>query len=781
MIDPDDPQLTTYAAGELSAEDQAIIESALRESPAARGEVEAIRRTLRLLEQALAAEELPRLTDMQRVGIEALITSAHVAAAPVSRGGRWRLWLWTSAGVAASVGVAIIGLRLVEQNAERRAGRMFAARTANTSEQAHLAPREFESAAADQPPSEAGSGQERGEVLAQVEPEHNWGGAPDLFDYDIYRSAGAQQTAPYHYFTGDLKVYVGQNAALVSGSRENVAKVERLLGAEGAAGLSSDPASLSGEAYAAITENPFRDVSADALSTFAIDVDTASYSNSRRLLLNGQLPRKDAVRIEEFINYFPYEYEAPADGEPFAANIEIATCPWTPEHRLARIGLKGRELDLNDRPPCSLTFLLDVSGSMAVQNRLPLMKEALRLLVGELQPHDRVAIVVYAGAAGVVLPSTPASMQRTILASLEKLEAGGGTAGSEGIQLAYDTAAANYMPGGSNRVVLATDGDFNIGITDQGELASLIANQAQRGIFLSVLGVGMGGVRDDTLERLADNGNGHYAYIDDLLEARKVLVSELGGTLFTVAKDVKIQVEFNPQRIAAYRLIGYENRLLSAEDFDDDAKDAGEIGAGHTVTAIYELVPAGEPIPVIAWITNAPTADGRARLTPNADRSGAAPNADDASVSPSSGASGVLDPVAAAPAAGDYPRPLLTWAGSGGGGSPFVAPGEPAQAFCPDEVLALRLRYKEPEGDQSAKLTFVARDGGASFEEASADFRFQACVAAFGMQLRESPYRGTWNLANVEQTARGALGQDAQAYRAEFTELVKQAAALRNQ
>jgi Ca-activated chloride channel family protein len=322
-------------------------------------------------------------------------------------------------------------------------------------------------------------------------------------------------------------------------------------------------------------------------------VDPASYANMRRFLNSGQLPPKDAVRIEELINYFDYAYAQPDDGRPFALHTEVAECPWNHSHRLARIGLKGKEIALDKLPPANLVFLLDVSGSMQSPDKLPLLKSAFKLLVNQLRPQDRVAIAVYASAEGLVLPSTPGSDKKTILEMLDKLEAGGCTAGAAGIQLAYRTARENFIKHGNNRVILATDGDFNVGVSSTSELIRMIEQKREEGIYLSVLGFGTGNLKDSRMEQLADKGNGNYAYIDNITEARKVLVSQMGGTLFTIAKDVKIQVEFNPAKVKAYKLIGYENRLLNKEDFNDDKKDAGELGSGHTVTALYEIIPAG--------------------------------------------------------------------------------------------------------------------------------------------------------------------------------------------
>jgi Ca-activated chloride channel family protein len=355
----------------------------------------------------------------------------------------------------------------------------------------------------------------------------------------------------------------------------------------------ADAVGFNTEAYDRIYGNAFLAVGANPLSTFSIDVDRASYSNVRRFIRGGHLPLKDAVRIEELINYFTYDYPDPIGDHPFSVTTEVATAPWNPLHKLVRIGLQGERIDSGQLPPSNLVFLIDVSGSMQSAAKLPLLKSAFRLLVNELREDDRVALVVYAGAAGLVLPPTSGDQKGRILEAIEALEAGGSTAGGAGLELAYRQAVESYVEGGNNRVILATDGDFNVGPSSDGEMVRLIEEKRELGVFLTVLGFGTGNLKDSKMEKLADKGNGNYAYIDNLLEAKKVLVTELGGTLFTIAKDVKLQVEFNPERVAAYRLIGYENRLLQNEDFADDKKDAGDIGAGHSVTALYEIVPVG--------------------------------------------------------------------------------------------------------------------------------------------------------------------------------------------
>ena len=351
------------------------------------------------------------------------------------------------------------------------------------------------------------------------------------------------------------------------------------------------PPAMNTEEYSRINETGFQVVTANPLSTFAADVDAASYANSRRFIMQGRYPYADAVRTEEFVNYFSYDYEEPQANEPLSINLEYSECLWNQKNQLVHIGLKGKTLSRDEQSSSNVVFLLDVSGSMNQPNKLPLLKKAFKLLVNQLTQNDRVSIVVYAGNVGVVLPSTPGSEKEKILNALEKLRARGSTAGGAGIQKAYEIAAENFIEGGNNRVILATDGDFNVGISSSSELVRYIEEKRNTGIFLTVLGFGEGNYKDSRLQELADRGNGTHAYIDNIMEAKKVLVNELTGTLYTIAKDVKIQVEFNPARVYSYRLLGYENRRLADQDFEDDQKDAGEVGADHTVTALYEIVP----------------------------------------------------------------------------------------------------------------------------------------------------------------------------------------------
>lgn len=471
------------------------------------------------------------------------------------------------------------------------------------------------------------------------------------------------------------------------------------------------------EAYAAVPENDFLRAKENPLSTFSIDVDTASYANVRRFLTGYHRPPPGAVRLEELVNYFSYDYAPPTDDVPFAVHCETAQCPWNTKHHLLRIALKGKIIEKEQRPVSNLVFLIDVSGSMNEPNKLPLVKESLKLLVGELSENDRIAICVYAGAAGLVLPSTTGDNKQVILSALDNLQAGGSTNGGAGISQAYATAVQNFIKGGTNRVILCTDGDFNVGQTSHDQLLKLIEEKAKSGVFLSVLGFGHGNYKDTTMELLADKGNGNYAYIDTLNEGRKVFVEQMTGTLITIAKDVKIQVDFNPAYVAAYRLLGYENRMLKAEDFKDDKKDAGEIGAGHTVTALYELVPPGQDIPA-----------------------------------------GSVDP-------SKYQKKS--------------AASEAAEAEKPsehaDELLTVRLRYKEPDADVSKPLEVPVKADVQEFDKTSVDFQFATSVVQFGMLLRNSKYKGDANWDSVLEIAQGSLGADKNGYRAEFVDLAKKA------
>lgn len=476
--------------------------------------------------------------------------------------------------------------------------------------------------------------------------------------------------------------------------------------------------------YDKVEENPFLPAATNPLSTFSIDVDTASYANVRRFINSGSLPPKDAVRVEEMINYFAYDYREPEGDKPFSIDLDATACPWEPTHRLLRIGLKGREVTNEKRPASNLVFLLDVSGSMMPPERLPLVKQAMRLLVDKLTEKDRVAIVIYAGGSGLALGSTPGNEKEKILRALEELQAGGSTNGAEGIELAYKVAADNFIKGGVNRVILATDGDFNIGVTNQGDLIRLIETKAKTGVFLSVLGVGTDNLKDSTMQKLADKGNGNYAYLDSVDEARKVLVQQINGTLMTIAKDVKIQVEFNPARVASYRLIGYEKRLLRKEDFNNDKVDAGEIGAGHTVTALYEVVPAGSH-----------ATDPAASVPP-------------------------VDPL-------KYQSPSSTAATA------------KTETNASAEMVTVKLRHKKPDGEVSELTERSFTDNGSKFENAAPDLKFAAAVAEFGMLLRDSQFKGKGSFGAVIEWAEEGKGRDTAGYRAGFVEMARKAEHLK--
>lgn len=466
------------------------------------------------------------------------------------------------------------------------------------------------------------------------------------------------------------------------------------------------------EGYAAIMENKFLTTGENPLSTFSIDVDAASYSNLRRYLNAGELPPAGAVRSEELINYFDYQYDGPADQHPFAVHTALMTCPWNNQHQLVSIGLQGKKIPVDKLPASNLVFLIDVSGSMQDENKLPLVKSSLKLLTDQLREQDHVSLVVYAGSAGVVLSPTAGNNKAKIKDAIDALEAGGSTAGGEGIRLAYKMAREAFRKNGNNRVILCTDGDFNVGESSDAAMEKLIEKERESGVFLTVLGYGMGNYQDSKMQLLADKGNGNHAYIDGMAEAKKVLVSEFGGTLFTIAKDVKLQIEFNPSQVQAYRLIGYENRLLAKEDFNNDKKDAGDMGSGHTVTALYEIIPVG--------VANAfkDSVDGLKYQ--------------------------------------QLPVPLINSNAT--------------------EVMTIKLRYKKPDGDKSELLSRTVTKGQLQpFLEANENARFATAVAAWGMLLNQSHFLQQASYEQVLSIAGSALGNDRMGYRKEFLELVKKA------
>lgn len=734
-ISPDDPRLTAFALGELEPDERAAVEAAVQSDPALQAVVEDIRTTASRLEFALASEAME---PAERSPAEAAIVAGHDPAkldgGPATsreftaKITRFPQFYYVIGGLAAACFAVYVALNPVTPRPQPM----------TTVTELKLAPASIGASMPSEATLEADA--------VKNEPARQLAAAADQAQFSPPPAALAP---PRGLVVQKLQENEAKQKSLAKDERErrqwviHQGKVGALMQSQAGGGKESTRKRSAGsrdlavfgvtvsvpeapqqsqpnsEAYAYRADNAFLGAAENPLSTFSIDVDTASYANVRRMLVAGRRPPVDAVRIEELLNYFPYRYTAPTGETPFAATMEVAEAPWAPEHRLVRIGLKGREVSDASRPAANLVFLLDVSGSMNLPNKLPLVKESMRLLVGRLRPADRVAIVVYAGASGLALPSTPVSRANEILSAIDELAASGSTNGAMGIQLAYDVAKANFVAGGVNRVILCTDGDFNVGVTSEGDLVRLIEEKAKSGVFLTALGFGMGNYKDATLQQLADKGNGNYGYVDTRREAEKLLVEQVNGTLVTVAKDVKLQVEFNPAQVARYRLIGYEKRLLAKEDFNNDAVDAGEIGAGHTVTALYEIVPVGA-----ADATPAP---------------GTAPAVDELKY---------RTPAAA-------PRSVVS-----------------------DEILTLKVRYKEPAGEVSRKLEFPLVDRGLRMEDATADFKFAAAVAEFGLLLRDSPHKGVASFPQVLSLANAGREQDPGGYRSEFIDLVRKAEAV---
>lgn len=483
-------------------------------------------------------------------------------------------------------------------------------------------------------------------------------------------------------------------------------------------GRSPKGQSVIGDRYGALTDNAFKSPWKDPLSTFSVDVDTASYANVRRMIQSGNVVPKDAVRIEEMINYFAYDYPQPEGKHPFSVNVETASCPWNEKHRLVKVGLKGKDIIREKRPATNLVFLLDVSGSMNRQDKLPLLVDSMKILLKELNADDSVSIVVYAGAQGVALPPTYVNDagRKAILKSLESMHSGGSTNGGAGITLAYKMAKKHFVKGGVNRVILGTDGDFNVGVTGDESLVNMVEREAKSGVFLSVLGFGQGNLNDSMLEKITNKGNGNYFYIDSLREGRKVFLDDMMGNMVTIAKDVKIQIEFNPSKVSSYRLIGYANRMLKKEDFKNKLIDAGEIGAGHTVTALYEIVPG--------------------------NAAEAAPEVDELKYQENK----------------PQPKPV--------GRKVVDSP----------EMMTVKLAYKQPEATKETESTYFSKavvDGKKTWQQASEDFKFSSGVALFGMLQRQSEYAGQGNYALVRKLAEHGRGEDEKGHRTEFSDIVR--------
>ena len=716
-LNSDDPRITAYLLGELDDADRVAFERELTGCEASRQYLREMREAHDLLAFNLQEPPSGSLTDERRQRV--------LAGKPVKPNGKRVLpfILLAAAACLAVAGVVFLG-PWQQRETNNYAMDTDAPAPAATAQKADRGQAVEEQALAD-----AASMEVTEEMVAQVPPPATLPGPPAAAQAERKAAPEMGRRAPEAAATAAPETE--KQISGVYALRPSAPAPALAFSAQADVGMrwpAPPPGDAAGaEEYRGLPANEMKLAAEEPLSTFSIDVDTASYANVRRFLNQRQLPPADAVRIEEMINYFDYAYPQPEGEAPFSVTLEAAQCPWAMEHRLVRIGLKGKEIAARERPATNLVFLLDVSGSMRAANKLPLVKHAIKLLAEQLDERDRVTIVVYAGAAGVVLPPTRGDNWQAISEAINNLQAGGSTNGGQGIQLAYKLAREAFREDGVNRVMLATDGDFNVGTTNTDALVQLIADEAKHGIFLTVLGFGMGNLKDGRLEAIADKGNGAYAYIDDEREAEKVMVEQFTGTLVTIAKDVKIQVEFNPTKVKAYRLVGYENRLLANRDFADDTKDAGEIGAGHTVTALYEIVPV-EPAPALAAADTAV-----AGMAAAADGAGAAMR---------------------------YQARDLT------AGRASL------------ELLHVKLRYKEPRADTSQLLQVPLVDQGKRYSEASADFKFAAAVAAFGMILRQDAERGTATLDGVLELAGEGVANDAHGYRQQFLELVRVAKAL---
>ena len=728
-----DALLTAHALGQLEGDEQAVVERLLADPVRheERRTVDEIGRVAAALRAGQAADDVPRSPTLRRAVVAAIAANvgnaeegtlkSDVVVAPQPARSLFGRGLALTASLLAAVLVMVTAVlvrpwelqpRMAREVAQRRSEVRTEGGAVALQEQAKGQPSVL-TLASDQ------SALEKRSATEQVDKSKDRLGAARG---TAMPAAPAPMMAANGMRAREADA-VERAAAPVPGARRSAGDRDaRELEMQSVGGQRKQQDAQAGERYARFDENRPRTPAEHPLSTFSIDVDTASYANVRRFLASGRLPPPDAVRIEEMVNYFRYDYPQPVGDRPFSVTLEAAECPWHSGRRLVRIGLEGRDIDRRERPAGNLVFLIDVSGSMAAANKLPLVKQALAMLVEELTENDSVAIVTYAGDAGVKLPATSGDQKGKILAVIEALSPGGSTHGSAGINVAYEQAAERFIPGGVNRVILATDGDLNVGVTSDEALVDLIKQKAAGGTFLTVLGFGEGNLQDAKMEKIADNGNGVYAYIDGAREARKVLVEQLTGSTITIAKDVKIQVEFNPTQVASYRLLGYENRIMAAEDFRNDRKDAGEIGAGHSVTALYEI-----------------------ELVGNGGEGSAG-----------------AEPLKYQP---PQPKPAREAA---------LVDGETSR-----ELLTVKLRWKKPDGDASTLDEVPLVDRGGAFEQASADLRFAGAVAAFGMVLRNSEYKGEVTLPLVAKIAAGALGPDRGGYRAEFLDLVRKAETLR--
>lgn len=710
-IDKNDPRLTAYALGELSSDEKLEIENALETQPDLQEVIDEVHNVTKLLEDAFATEDILTLNEEARDEVK------DVASETVSKPFPIRFYL--SRVVIPIAAMIVLAIYIPSSDDAKSINEVDDNVILDIAHEVQEARQlEVDADVTDKETAKKLTLNVADSLKKEISPNL----PPTLKEQDsvaqksVKNSRNMVKTNVNTLSRSNLSKECRKVKAVAFEGILPSINVSQSVGAVSCGLIYRPPCETvvpvsQNESYGVINENGFIRTKDEPLSTFSIDVDTASYSNIRRFLTRNQLPPSGSVRIEEMINYFTYDYPKPKGNVPFSVTTDVSTAPWDSSHKLVRIGMKGKEIAKENRPMSNLVFLLDVSGSMNSPNKLPLLKKGMKMLVEQLGENDRVAIVVYAGASGLVLPSTGCSSKDVILDALDRLRAGGSTNGSGGIQLAYQIAVKNYIKGGINRVILATDGDFNVGTTNRSDLIDLIKKKAQSGVYLSVLGFGMGNYKDNTLEDLADKGNGNYAYIDTIEEAKKVLIKEMGSTLVTIAKDVKIQVDFNPQAVEAYRLIGYENRMMSKEDFNNDKKDAGEIGAGHTVTALYEIIPVGATVQL-------PKVDPSKYLKPTTVKKGINSN----------------------------------------------------------ELLEVRVRYKQPNSETSSLLKFPLVDSNKPFASMNDDFRFATGVAIFGMILRDSKFVSSMSLDDVIRMAESSKDKP---YRGEFIELVKKAKRLK--
>ena len=757
-IDSEDPRLTAYALGELDPSEADAFERILEECPETKLEVDAIRDAITTIKEEFDEAPKKKLSEEQKQILfsneeDVILDPGPGAFSKVNK------WLGVTAAAACFVGMGLVGLRSVKQELQEDsdyAGRRDAATATNSPkliplEEERLLMKQSENkgrlselskertekaeaahpfASADLADSkESAAGFADGATVPKEEADYISNGIVDKrkFEQQVGQKAFQKPSSlRANTIVASAKTPSSNDFNSIEGLRNNGSKDrwflkesdkrDQIVGAE---------QNLNREQYGVYHDTPFFPTLERPLSTFAIDVDTASYSNVRRYIgRRGQLPPVDAVRVEELINYFDYDYPYSGDKHPFSVHLETSSAPWKAGHRLVRIGLKAKDMNVDKRPPSNLVFLVDCSGSMGNPDKLPLLKKSLVSLVENLTEDDRIGIVTYAGGAGVELDPLHGDQKDKIIEVINGLRSGGGTNGEGGIRVAYDLATKNYIKGGTNRVILATDGDFNVGISDNSKLVELVKGRAEKEkIFLTALGFGEGNIQDARLEQIANNGNGEYYYIDSIKEGRRVLVDKMSATLVTVAKDVKIQVDFNPRKVRSYRLIGYANRRMRAEEFRDDKKDAGEIGAGHVVTALYEIVPVGS--------TNE---EGDVAVKSKYRRS--AKKADK---------------------------------------------GERSDIIESEELLTVFLRYKGPEDgieDEAKEFSVPLTDSGNGWENSSKDFRFASSVAGFGMLLRNSKFGGQVNYDLLLELASEGIGDDKNGLRKEFVELVKKAKAI---